>query len=461
MMKLKKRIQTSSRIAALAAWLLLSALGVFIIWQLRDRARLIRDNDNELILNILFAGMRNYDDIGSLVQSNPLLYGRIIGVALYENNLLPSYKWGEVPPVFNEALLLKGRPSRFGRYTIPDRRGHSVKFVLHNERGVMPPPPEAPPGEHGADTRRAAGQGAGARQSERRVQERQVPFFFNMLSRGRYFYIDVSHPGYWRTLTLSTVIFPILELALLFLVFYIRHLYLRNREYRERIEAQQNLVVLGTAASTLAHEIKNPLLSIRLQTGILEKLRRDGKEEIQIINQEVDRLSALIYRVNDYLREPEGNRASLNVYDLLTETSRRICGRDIVSADSVKDACILADEDRLRSVLENLIRNALESGGPPEEVGASVGRGGESGGDKIGASRGLVIRIFDRGKGIEEKNLKRIFDPFFTSKSTGTGIGLAVSRRFTEAAGGSIRAENREGGGLMVILAFPEYNKAG
>jgi two-component system sensor histidine kinase HydH len=281
-----------------------------------------------------------------------------------------------------------------------------------------------------------------------------------MLSRGGYFYIDISHPGYWRILTISAVVLPLWELALLFLVFYIRHLYLRNREYRGRIEAQQNLVVLGTAASTLAHEIKNPLLSIRLQTGILEKLRRDGKEEIQIINQEVDRLSALIYRVNDYLREPGGNRRPLNIYKLLAGTSLRICGRDIVSDDSARDACILADEDRIRSVLENLLRNALESGSPPEEIGASVGRGSEGGGGKSAASRGLVIRIFDRGKGIEEKNLKRIFDPFFTSKSTGTGIGLAVSKRFTEAAGGSIRAENREGGGLMVILVFPDYNEA-
>jgi signal transduction histidine kinase len=80
----------------------------------------------------------------------------------------------------------------------------------------------------------------------------------------------------------------------------------------------------------------------------------------------------------------------------------------------------------------------------------------------------VVIRIFDRGRGISEKDLKRVFDPFFPSKSTGTGIGLAVSRRFTEAAGGTIKLENRAGdkayeagsgetGGLMVTLAFPEY----
>jgi two-component system sensor histidine kinase HydH len=63
--------------------------------------------------------------------------------------------------------------------------------------------------------------------------------------------------------------------------------------------------------------------------------------------------------------------------------------------------------------------------------------------------------------GINPAHLKgaspRIFDPFFTSKSAGTGIGLSISRRFTEAAGGEIVLENREGGGVVVTLAFPEY----
>ncbi|MDR1319465.1 MAG: HAMP domain-containing histidine kinase [Treponema sp.] len=441
-MKLKK-IRPSSFAAAFAAWLLLLALSAFIVWQIRDRARLIRDNDNERIFNILFAGLRNYDDFDSVVRSNPVLYERIIGIAVYGNNLRPLYGWGKVPPFFDETLLSKTRPGRFGRYTIPDRRGSSVKFVLRGAPQDHHAPGAPPPGQ--------GGYGAVGPMPNRRMQERQGPPFFNTLLQGRYFYIDLYHPEYWRVLTLSAVALPLWGLALLFLVFYIRHLYLRNREYRGRIEAQQNLVVLGTAASTLAHEIKNPLLSIRLQTGILEKTG-GGKEEIQIINQEVERLSALIYRVNDYLREPEGNKTLLGVRDLLAETSRRICGRNLVTDDSA-EACILADEDRIRSVLENLLRNALEAGGTPEEIGASVNRGGADG-------NGVVIRIFDRGKGLEEKNLKRVFDPFFTSKSTGTGIGLAVSRRFTEAAGGSIRAENREGGGLVVTLTFPDYNES-
>jgi two-component system sensor histidine kinase HydH len=286
--------------------------------------------------------------------------------------------------------------------------------------------------------------------------------FFSTLARSKYLYIDVIHPAYWRTQTLTAVFFPLCELALLVLVFFVRRLYLKNREYRERIESQKNLVVLGTAASTLAHEIKNPLLSIRLQTGILRKLYAGtGKEEcsggaeLAVIDGEVERLSALTWRVNDFLRDALGNPVPLNSYTVLCETSRRLCGRDIVDEGSVRDGMILMDGERARSVFENLIRNALESGGPEGEVGASILRGGHGG---RFAGR-LVITIADRGRGIAPGDLERAFDPFFTSKSTGTGIGLSISRRFVEAAGGDVVLENREGGGAAARITLPEYRK--
>ncbi|MDR2370264.1 MAG: sensor histidine kinase [Treponema sp.] len=443
-MKMKVSVAASSGIAAVLGWLILSALLFFIVWAMLDRARLIRDNDNERILNTLFTSLRNYDDFGSAIESNEVLAGRIRGFAVYGDDLRTSYECGKVPPVFDESMLGGNqRQNRFGRYTIPDPQGRSVKFVLG--RGRMnntehsaenhPPPPGRPRG--------------------RRMDP---PPFFSTLFRGKYIYIDVAHPAYWRTRTLSAIIVPAAEIILLLLVFAVRRLYLRNREYRGRIEAQKNLVVLGTAAGTLAHEIKNPLLSIRLQTGILEKsLEGGGKEEIALINQEVERLSSLIYRVNDYLREERGNPVPLNVYDLLAETSRRLCGRCIIGEDSARDVLVMADRDRFRSVFENLIRNALESGGDEKETGASISRNRNSV-RRNGARRdGVLIRIYDRGRGIAPRNLSRVFDPFFTSKSTGTGIGLSVGRRFIEAAGGTITLENREGGGAEASISIAEY----
>jgi two-component system sensor histidine kinase HydH len=215
------------------------------------------------------------------------------------------------------------------------------------------------------------------------------------------------------------------------------------------LENQKNLVIVGTAASTLAHEIKNPLLAIRLQTSILKKLLpedSDGREEIQAIDEEVERLSSMTYRVNDFLRDAAGNRSNIDAVSILEETFQRLTGRAAwTAADRPDQAVVLMDEARLRSVLENIIRNALESESPAEEVRASVRKSASE----------VAIYIVDRGKGISEENFKQVFDPFYTSKSSGTGIGLAVSKRFIEAAGGGISLANREGGGVEAEISLP------
>jgi two-component system sensor histidine kinase HydH len=445
---MKASVRTSSYIAAVLVWILFSALTIFIIRGMRDRARLIRDNENEQILNMLVSSLRNYDDFGSAIESSPLLTDRITGFAVYGEDLRVSYLWGAAPPVFDEGMLEHKAANKNGRYTILDERGHRVKFIIQTgwmmPKGAMPRrhrenPPQALPPDSPPD------------------RMRNSPFW-NVLADSKYLYIDIAHLAYWRTETFTRLLFPFCEAALLIIVFYIRGLYARNVEYQERIEAQKNLVVLGTAASTLAHEIKNPLLSIRLQTGILRKLLPGdggpgaGHEEIAIIDEEVDRLSSLVYRINDYLRDAEGYPAALNAYETILEISRRLCGRNILEPGALRNGMIFMDADRARSVFENIIRNALESGGPEADIGASVALNAGA-----GKAAGVVITFFDRGRGIAEADLSRVFDPFFTSKSAGTGIGLSISRRFVEAAGGTITLENREGGGTLARVIIPEY----
>ncbi|MDR0451824.1 MAG: HAMP domain-containing histidine kinase [Treponema sp.] len=478
---MKIALRTGSWIATALCWALFSALAFFILLLMRDRARLIRDNDNERLLNALFTSLRSYDDFGSAIEANPVLGERIAGFGIYGDDLRPSYQWGAVPDRFDEKLLEKHRVAGNGRYTIPDKRGKGVKFILRT--GNFPPAPPFPPGpkregramphhgrasdaerfppsgnppQPGRFTRPAAplrepgyswrpGDGSG---QNRMMIFRQGFGFFNTLSGGKYFYIDIAHPAYWRVITFTAVLFPLSSIVILALVLYIRNLYMRNREYRDRIEAQKNLVVLGTAASTLAHEIKNPLLSIRLQTGILQKLYpENGREELDIINEEVDRLSGLTFRINDYIRDAKGSPQEINSFEMLRDISQRLCGRNIAAPGVPQDKTVLADPDRLRSVLENLIRNALESGGAKEDVSAAIG---ENAGK-------ISITVFDRGRGIAEADMKRVFDPFFTKKSAGTGIGLTICKRFVEAAGGVISLENREGGGVAAEILLPKY----
>lgn len=474
-----KRVHRQKRARALASlaisllcWGLFSILALFIIWGWRDRAALIRDNDNERILNALFTSLRDYDDPGAAITENETLRQSIAGFAIYDNGGLMLQQWGKAPQNFDSGLIAGQTPNVFNRYTIPDRQSGSVRFVIHNERlrrmsGRRQEENEMNegPGRHGES------------QNQRNGERRFEGAWFNLLARGNYVYIDIRHSAYWRTMTLTGFLRPLVILCLLALALGVRRLYLRNAEYRERIEAQQNLVVLGTAASTLAHEIKNPLLSIKLQTGILKKIldpsgragRRaagsgldapavlpadtdvsfdaaaSGLEETLRIDEEVDRLSALTYRVHDYLRDAKGNPEVLDAAAILEETSRRLCGVSILEKTALERPFVFMDGGRARSVFENVLTNALEAGGPDEGRGASVWVENNT----------VVINVYDRGRGLGEAGPERVFDPFFTTKSSGTGIGLAVSRRFVEAAGGTISLENREGGGAMARIRLP------
>jgi two-component system sensor histidine kinase HydH len=434
--------------AALFVWALFSLLAVFIIWSLRDRARLVRDNENERIFNTLFASLRDYDDFSSAIEENPVLREKITGFAVYAADYSLMEQWGNVPPVFDPSLLDKNQTRRSNRYTIPDRRSASVLFVVHNERHEDRASPSGTPAET---------EGRAFPAENQRPRPPRQNLWFNALGRGNYIYIRIHHPAYWRTDTITGILYPLSILALLAFVLYIRLLYLRNIEYRDRIEAQQNLVVLGTAASTLAHEIKNPLHSIKLQTGILKKIldpsrTESGTEEIARIEEEVERLTNLTYRVNDYLRDAAGNPASLDLCDLISETSRRLCGSSILK-DAERGCMISMDRERACSVFENILRNALEAAPAKQssdsagstEIEASIHREGNF----------FVVTVNDRGRGIPEGDLEKVFDPFFTSKSTGTGIGLAISRRFVEAAGGTISLENRRDGGISVKVRLP------
>ncbi|MDR3131150.1 MAG: HAMP domain-containing histidine kinase [Treponema sp.] len=487
---MKAPLKTASLAASLLSWLLLSALTVFIMLELRDRARLIRDNDNERFFSVLFTSLRDYSDFGSVIESSPQFRNRIAGFGIFGEDLKPVYQWGVVPPLLDEELLKNSRQAGPGRYVVPDKQGSRVKFILRTRPEAMPPPPEGGeqarrrrsmrlyPAEPGAPPPQVPEPPPGSPPALPEAQAQSAdltPAFalFSALARSKYLYIDVIHPAYWRTQTLTAIFFPFCELGLLILTLFVRRLYLNNREYRERIESQKNLVILGTAASTLAHEIKNPLLSIRLQTGILRKLFAEagqpsetpfppagqqefaGGAELAVIDGEVERLAAMTWRVNDFLRDAAGNPVPLNSYTVLCEISMRLCGRNIVDEASVRDGMILMDSERARSVFENLIRNALESGGPEREITASIIHGGHDG----RFPGRLLIGITDRGRGISPGDLERVFDPFFTSKSTGTGIGLSISRRFIEAAGGTIVLENREGGGAAVRIALPEYTR--
>lgn len=243
----------------------------------------------------------------------------------------------------------------------------------------------------------------------------------------------------------------IIIISILFIV-----LYRKNRDYRKKIESQEQLSQLGKIARTLAHEIKNPLGAIRMQTGYLRRLlHKDDNskskiERLSIIEEEVQRLALLTNRIGDFLRDSVGTPIKIELGSFVKDMIKRFDYHIHFNEQTESRVHVLSDVDRLRSVVENLLRNAIESMDDcleksPVEVALN------SDGKKA------TLSILDRGSGVSAEQKKRIFDPFFTSKTKGSGIGLFVSRRFIEATGGSLSLHSRKGDGTEARIVF---NKA-
>lgn len=260
--------------------------------------------------------------------------------------------------------------------------------------------------------------------------------------------LDIS--AYYRSRVLyrtAAIVSPLLlaGIAALFL-----SLLMSNLRHRRRAQEQETLARLGESARTLAHEIRNPLGAIRIQTALLrKKLPGAASAELSAIEEEVQRLTLLSRQVSDYLKNPRGDPREIPLDPFLRElAARQPFPVSYSAADDVGETAVSMDAELLRSVVENLVRNAAESY-PDENERREV---------EVALSRergSAIIAVRDRGKGISPELAEKVFDPFFTDKVHGSGVGLSLCRRFVEAAGGSLSLLPRDGGGTEAKVLLP------
>lgn len=265
-------------------------------------------------------------------------------------------------------------------------------------------------------------------------------------------YILFDGQEYYRKVMLVRFFSAAAVIGLLAFHLLVYSIYRSNRKFRETLAKQENLVNLGEAARTLAHEIKNPLSAITLQMALLKKtLPSSSKDDLMVVDNEVQRLIQLTNKVSDFLRNPVGTPERMDVVALIESLRHTFQDRITILPGSLQRAYIFFDPDRARSVFENLIKNALESCvdcDPQVEV------------EIIRDKKKLIhILVRDRGEGIAEENLEKIFDPFFTTKIHGSGIGLAICRQFVRARGGNLKLYAREGGGTVAEVILPPEHK--
>lgn len=400
-------------------FLCVGALSLFLLSGERKRAELNAEYEAQKLATAL---MDYYRDNRQL----PLepLRDRVLGFGVYAADGTPLERFGSAPLRLNpNEAGFGGPPGPFGEVRF--RRGSS-SLVLVRRLGWMP-------GMQGMHGRQGQSRGPWMMGPRGRSPEGPQALFFEIAPGPDW--------GRERLLAAARIALPLVLAALMVLA---GVLYRRGSDYRRRLAAQERLVRLGEASRALAHEIKNPLSAIRIQTGLLAKtLPEDRRSDLRIIEEETQRLALLADRIGDFLRDPVGRPEPLELERFLGELALRYDRRLQVRFAGQGPVRVRFDRERLRSVLENLIRNALESmDGQPAELECSAGR------------HQVEVAVLDRGPGIPPEIRDKIFDPFFTSKVQGSGFGLSIARRFVEAAGGTLALEDRPGGGTRARIVL-------
>ncbi|HEX5475734.1 MAG TPA: ATP-binding protein [Vicinamibacterales bacterium] len=227
----------------------------------------------------------------------------------------------------------------------------------------------------------------------------------------------------------------------------------REASQRERLSS------LGRLSTVIAHEIRNPLMIIKTA---LRALRRDEVDAAQVrtsvedIDEEIARLNRIVTEVLDFARPIKFELAPADLNALAHDAVRAASsgdGRPPVALDlDTALPPLYTDAERLRQALVNIVGNAVQAvgggrdGGPTGEIRLSTRR-------LPGGRAGIVVR--DAGPGIAPEDLPRIFDPYFTTRRTGTGIGLAISRNIIEGLGGTIAVASEPGRGTEVRIELP------
>lgn len=246
------------------------------------------------------------------------------------------------------------------------------------------------------------------------------------------------------------------------------------RDLKERVRRSDRLAAIGTIAAGIAHEIKNPLLGIRgaAQLMLSELCSKDTErssdrsglvEYVDVIIKEADRLNNVLEGMLDFTRIRPREMRSHNIHAildrvllLLEDTARKNSIVLIRQYDpSLPD--VMGDEGQIIQVFLNIIKNAIEAmpNGGRLSVITRVSDLFTSVQTDEKKRQLMVVKIVDTGRGMSQAHLEEIFSPFFTTKETGLGLGLALSYQIVQEHMGMIRVESREGEGTTFSVYLP------
>jgi two-component system, NtrC family, sensor histidine kinase HydH len=234
----------------------------------------------------------------------------------------------------------------------------------------------------------------------------------------------------------------------------------KKEQIEEHLQRAEKLASLGQMISGVAHEIRNPLGIIRGTVQLMEKNFKnvEGLDEyVKIVKEQSDRENKVIQELLDYSRPSKQLMMQMNINllinDILSFTNKYIQDRHVKLNLALEDDLpeIMMDCDKIKQVFVNIIINACEA----MEAGGTLNI------KTIKDSRWIKIYFEDTGVGMDEVQMKNIFNPYYTTKPKGTGLGLAISNGIIEMQGGYIEVTSKKGEGSIFVVALPCSDKDG
>ena len=235
-----------------------------------------------------------------------------------------------------------------------------------------------------------------------------------------------------------------------------------RRTEQQTIESER-LNALTLLAAGVAHEIGNPLNSLNIHLQLIEREARklDGakgaelQESVEVARAEINRLDSIITQFLRAIRPTRPQLRPENINTIVEEAVRffalEIKDRDVVVEQELRSDLPLLelDRDQMKQAFYNVIKNSFE---------AMKSRGILRIRTDLDESH-VIVRFTDTGGGISAENLSRVFEPYFTTKTSGTGLGLLIVRRIVREHGGELSIESSEGKGLTLTIRLPHIDR--
>ena len=237
----------------------------------------------------------------------------------------------------------------------------------------------------------------------------------------------------------------------------------KHARAEEALRRRDRLAAMGELASTVAHEVRNPLNAIGMTA---QRLRREFvgegleaaqphdqeelRELLDVLSGETQRINRIVQQFLDYARPPRLALHQASLRDMLADAAESLRARAnarrvTIDTDLTGVGEAVFDADQLKQAIDNLLRNAIDASSEGGRVTLRA----------RGTTSGHVVEVEDEGPGIPPDILPKIFDLYFTTKADGTGVGLAVTHQIVDAHHGSIEVDSLPGRGTRMIVSLP------